>query len=248
MTFLDGGTRKIYVTSSSVTGSQTIAESSTLLGAFHNRNTLSHFYSETPHPQTHARLNKLNLLNVKLYNENHSVINAQNIHHLAVCLIMMKSDARSGFMLSLSGEVRDYGVEQNVVRYICRTTLPRGIRFGENSLIALTDVFLPELIEERAGEVRPVVGDHNGGVIHYTIESDVISTDSDIGSDLLRSFCLKVGERSYTPPFLLYTKLNPGEHREITFVMKVHACSDLLRLLFRGSLEVNISIKHGVTK
>lgn len=243
VTFLSGGSRKIYVTSSSVTGSQTIGDSGVLIGAFHNRNILSHFLSEAPHPQTHARLNRVNLMNVSIYDEGQNIIKAENIHHLAVCLIMMKSEVTSEFMLSLSADIRDYGSEENVARYICTARLPRGIRIRDGTLIAMTDIFLPKLLEEIDGEARAVVGDHNGGVIHYTIESDVVSTDSDIGSDLLRSFCLKVGERSYTPPFLLYTKMAPGEHRDITFVMKVHACADLLRFLFRGTLEVNISIR-----
>lgn len=160
---------------------------------------------------------------------------------------MMKTKASSPeFMLSLSADVRDYGSHQSVMRYICTARLPHGIRIKDGSLIALTDVFLPKLYEVNDGEAKAVVGDHAGGVVHYTIESNIISTDSDIGSDLIRSFCLPVGVRTYTPPFLLYTKMTPGEHREITFVMKVHACADLLQLQFRGNLEVNVSIKNNV--
>ena len=244
MTFTDGGTRKIYVTSSSVSGSQPFGDSY-LLGSFRNKNTNpKHFFSESPHPQTHGRLNKVNLLNVSIYDKDYKVIKAAKIHHLAVCLIMLKCQITPDFMISLSAKVQDYGSEENVMRYICTAHLQRGIRINDRSLVALTDIYLPKLYEVSGQETRAVIGDHNGGVIHYTLESDIVSTDSDIGSNLLRSFCLNVGERQYTPPFLLHTKMVPGEHREITFIMKVHACADLLRLLFRGNLEVNLSIKN----
>ena len=247
MTFSEGGSRKIYVSSDSVTGTQSIGPSGFLLGSYHNKNgNLSHFFSESPHPQTHGTLNKVNLLNVSIYDEEYKIIKASDIHHLAICLIMIKNKSTPEFMLSLSADVRDYGSEQSVMRYICTARLPQGIRANDKTLIALTDIYLPKLFEESGGETKAVIGDHNGGVIHYTIQSNIVSTDSDIGSDLLRSFCLRVGERSYTPPFLLYTKMLPGEHRDITFVMKVHACADLLKLLFRGSLEVNLSIKNDV--
>lgn len=243
VTFTDGGSHKIFVTSDSVTGSQSFGQSY-LLGSFRNQNINStHFFSETPHPQTHGRLNKVNLLNVTIYDEEYKVINASTVHHIAICFIMVKNKSTSDFMLSLSAEVQNYGSEQNVMRYLCTARLPRGIRINDGAQIALTDVHLPTLYEVNGEETRSIIGDHNGGVIHYTIESSVVSTDSDIGSDLLRSFCLKTGNRLYTPPFLLYTKMNPGEHREITFIMKVHACADLLKFLFRGNLEVNLSIK-----
>ena len=244
MTFLGGGSRKIYVSSSSVIGTQTI-DTGFLLGSFHNKNdNIKHFFSETPHPQTHGRLNKENLLNVTIYDEDYKIIKASDIHHIAVCLIMIKTNSRPEFMLSLSGDVKDYGTERGVMRYICTARLPQGIRVNDNSLIALTDIYLPKQFDEGEGQARAVIGDHNGGVIHYTVTSNIVSTDSDIGSDLLRSFCLKVGERAYTPPFLLYTKMTPGEHRDITFIMKVHACADLLKFIFSGNMEINLSIKN----
>lgn len=245
VTFLEGGSRKIYVSSSSVTGNQPFGHAGFLLGSYHNKNdNIKHFFSESPHPQTHGSLNKVNLLNVSIYDENYKIIKAADVHHLAVCLIMVKNHTSPGFMLSLCADVREYGTELNVMRYICRAQLPRGIRINEGASVALTDVYLPKMFERSGGQIRSVIGDHNGGVIHYTLESDIVSPESDIGSELLRSFCLRVGERDYSPPFLLYTKMTPGEHREIIFVMKVHACADLLKLLFQGSLEVNLSIKN----
>lgn len=245
VTFIEGGSRKILIGSDCVQGQQSLRNTQ-LIGSFNNTNNEKHFFCESNFPQVFGKLNKGSALRVQLFDEDTNPICYWRVNHLAVCVVLIKTKMKeNNYMLSLSGEVNNNGSDGNVMSYICTVNIPRGIRIKPSSTAAVTDIFLPKLTHtEEDGRIRDVIGDHDGGLLHVSIFSDIVSYDSDINSQLLRSFCVRAGQRNYTPPFLLHTLLSPGEHRNISFTMKVHTCADLLKLKFRGNLEVNLVISE----
>ena len=245
VTFLRGGARKILIGSDCVQGYQSI-EDTQLIGSFPNTNNDRHFFSESNFPQVFGKLNKGNSLRVRLFDQNQNPIYLNRINHVAVCVVLIKTKMKEkNIMLSLSGEVRNHGSDENVLSYICSANIPQGLRINQGSTGAITDIFLPKLTHTQPdGRVRDIIGDHDGGILRVSISSDIVSYESDINTQLLRAFCIKPGKRNYTPPFLLHTLLNPGEYQAVTLVMKVHACADLLKFIYREVLEVNLVIKQ----
>ena len=239
-----GGARRILIGSDSVQAHQAV-QNTQLIGSFRNRNNQRHFFSEVNYPQFLGKVNKGSSFRVQLFNQDNKSIYLQEVNHIAICVILKKSKMKEkNIMLSLTGELKNYGTDGNDMNYICTANIPKGIRINQNSTVAITDIFLPKLTYTEGDKVRNIVGDHGSGVLHISIFSNVVSYESDINSQLLRSFCIKVGHRNYTPPFLLYTLLSPGEYQSIRFIMKVHTCEDLMRFMFKGNLEVNLAIKE----
>lgn len=240
-----GGARKIIIGSDSVQAHQTI-ENTQLIGSFSNTNNKRHFFSESNYPQFLAKVNKGSNFRVQLFNQDNSSIYIQDINHIAVCVVLKKITKMKerNSMLTLNGEINFCGSDENIMSYICNTNIPQGIKISEKSTVAITDIFLPKLTFTEGDTIRNVVGDHESGMLHVSIYSNIVSYNSDINSQLLRSFCIKVGEQNYTPPFLLYTLCSPGEYRSLTFTIKVHTCRELMQFVFNGNCELSLVIKE----
>lgn len=238
-----GGARRILIGSDSVQAHQTI-QNTKLIGSFRNKNNRRHFFSEANYPQFLGKVNKGNSFSVQLFNQDKNPIYLQEINHIGVCVVLKKSTMKEkNTLLSLTGELKNIGSDGNIMSYICTANIPQGIKIKQDSSVAITDIFLPKLTYTKDDISHNIIGDHESGLLHVSIFSNIVSYESDINSQLLRSFCIKVGHQNYTPPFLLYTLLTPGEYQSITFIMKVHTCEDLMRFIFKGNLEVNLIIK-----
>lgn len=239
------GARKILIGSDSVESYQSI-QNTQLIGSFNNTNNERHFFSEANYPQFLAKVNKGSCFRIQLFNQDNGSIYLQDIKHFAVCIVLRKITKmkEKNILLALNGEVNFCGSDENTMSYICNTNIPQGIRINEKSTVAITDIFLPRLTCTEGNVIRNVIGDHKSGVLHISIYSNIVSYDSDINSQLLRSFCIKFGEQTYTPPFLLYTLCSAGEYRALTFTIKVHSCTDLMKYYFKGNIEISLSIKN----
>ena len=238
-----GGARRILIGSDSVQAHQTI-QNTKLIGSFRNKNNRRHFFSEANYPQFLGKVNKGNSFSVQLFDQDKKPIYLQEINHIGVCVVLKKSAMKEkNTLLSLTGELKNIGSDGNIMSYICTANIPQGIKIKQDSSVAITDIFLPKLTYTKDDISHNIIGDHESGLLHVSIFSNIVSYESDINSQLLRSFCIKVGHQNYTPPFLLYTLLTPGEYQSITFIMKVHTCEDLMRFIFKGNLEVNLIIK-----
>ncbi len=238
-----GGARRILIGSDSVQAHQTI-QNTKLIGSFRNKNNRRHFFSEANYPQFLGKVNKGNSFSVQLFDQDKKPIYLQEINHIGVCVVLKKSTMKEkNTLLSLTGELKNIGSDGNIMSYICTANIPQGIKIKQDSSVAITDIFLPKLTYTKDDISHNIIGDHESGLLHVSIFSNIVSYESDINSQLLRSFCIKVGHQNYTPPFLLYTLLTPGEYQSITFIMKVHTCEDLMRFILKGNLEVNLIIK-----
>ena len=174
VTFKQGGegARKILIGSDSVQAYQSI-ENTQLIGSFNNRNNKRHFLAEANYPQFLAKVNKGNSFRVQLFNQDNRPIYFQDINHIALCVVLKKITKmkEKNIMLSLTGEINFCGTDENVMSYVCTTSIPQGIRISEKSTVAITDIFLPKLTFTEGDIVRNVVGDHESGVLHVSIYS-----------------------------------------------------------------------------
>ena len=236
-----GGASKIYVTSDSVQGKQHFNQKA-LIGSFQNVNNKRHFFSESSSPQIFGTLKNVNSINLSLYNEDGNLLSAAGINHLSICIVLLEAAEMSHTILSLTGEMTDYGSNEEHLHYMCRVGIPEGITFSKDSKIALTEIFLPELIEYRRGRTRKVKADQSGGIFHVTLECGSISFDASLGSRILRSFCVKTGQRHYTAPYTLFTRLSPGSYNTLEFTLKFKSCAELMRLKFQGQVEIAVAI------
>ena len=234
-------TRKIFIASESVTGFQPF-QNRFLLGSFTNKNTGSHFYSESLTPQIFASLLNVNSIAITLYDEGGKIIPKSEVDHISLCLVMMEESAQSHLMLSLGGEVTKCGDSSDEMEYLCQVNLPPGASFKAGTKLALTEIALPELYSRRTGRLRKVKGDEGGGIFHFSLESDCVAFDASLGTRLLRSFCVKTGQKHYAPPYPLFTKMTPGEYNSFNFTLKVRTCSDLQRLVYKGRMEIMLAI------
>ena len=238
-----GGASKIFVASDSVNGFQHF-NGKALIGSFKNTNNRSHFFCESSSPQIFGKLKNVNSIDLTLYNELNELIPASTINHLSICIVLLESAVMSHTMLSLTGEVENCGSSRDGLQYICRVGLPQSITFKQGSQIALSEVYLPQLYDFNGARVRRVKADHSGGMFHTTIDCNSIAFDASLGTRMLRSFCVKTGERHYTPPYLLFTKLSPGDYNVLEFTFKFKSCADLMRLGFRGQVEICVAISE----
>ena len=236
-----GGATKIFVASDSVNGIQHF-NGKALIGSFKNSNSRSHFFCESPAPQIFGTLKNGNSIDLSLYNELNEVIPASCIDHLSICLVLLESAEMSHTMLSLSGEIENYTSSHDGLHYICRVELPQSVTFKPGSQIALTELYMPQLYDVAGRRLRKVKGDHNGGMFHCTVDCNSIAFDGSLGTRMLRSFCVKTGERHYAPPYMLFTKLSPGDYNTLEFTFNFKSCADLMRLEFRGRVEICVAI------
>ena len=82
-------TRKIFIASDSVSGFQPF-QNRFLLGSFINKNTGSHFYSESLTPQIFASLLNVNSIAISLHDENGKIIPKTEVDHISMCLVMLE--------------------------------------------------------------------------------------------------------------------------------------------------------------
>lgn len=235
-----GGASKIFVASDSVQGVQHLNQKA-LIGSFQNVNNRRHFFCESSAPQIFGVLKNVNSINLTLYNEDGDVLSATGINHLSICVVLLEAAEMTHTMLSLTGEMIDYGSNQENLQYICRVSMPESITFKTGSKIALTEIFLPKLL---TGGGRRVKSDTSGGIFHVIVECNSIAFDASCGTRILRSFCVKTGQRHYTAPYMLFTRLAPGDYNTLEFVLKFKSCADLMRLKYQGKVELAVAISE----
>lgn len=134
-------------------------------------------------------------------------------------------------MLSLCGELQKSGDE-----YICILDLESPLNIKDGTTVGLQDILLPTLVNYHNHKV--IIRDMDNGSIRVSVHSDIVSTDTILGDQLLRSFCVKVGQRHYESPYPIMLQTRSGTFNKIVLHLKVKTCDGLNYTLYRGNISV----------
>ena len=236
--FRERGAARIQLSSSNVASIQRLHDTN-LIGAFTNVNNIQHFYSESPVPQVYGGLLGSPNFDVRLYDGDGLSIKREDIQHLAICFVLLDKMENKKTMMSLSGDLEKVGD-----KYTCTIDLPNPLILNPTSLVGVQDVTLPPLKTLVDGKLKTIIRDEGGAIVQCVIKSDIVSCENVLGQRLLRSFCLPVGERLYTSPYLILTQAAAGFYNNIHFNLSLKTCEDFQECEFRGKIHFSIVISQ----
>ena len=141
-------------------------------------------------------------------------------------------------LVSVCGELQYHGKDE----YICCIEMERPLQVTPGMTVALQDVLLPPLIDIR--ENKTIVSDLDHGLVRIALHSDLISSDTILRDQLLRAFCIKIGERHYECPYPIMLDTTTSIFHKLMFHLKIKTCEDWAHARFIGKISLSLILDN----
>lgn len=231
-----GGAERIIACSSDVTSKQSI-NGKALIGSFVNKHPSNqHFSSEGCSPQVYGKLESPNGLDIYLFDQDFNPIKRSHLQHISICITLLDSMDGS-YLINISGEVVRRGDS-----YQCTIPFDGGLQVVGGTKVGLQEIVIPEMVSDKTGKV--IIGDEAGGVLQTTLRSDIVSTSNLFGDTILRSFCLPIGRRFYSSPYIIMSTAAPGLFNNLSFKIDCVTCDGLRDFHLRGKINLTLLLSQ----
>lgn len=125
---------------------------------------------------------------------------------------------------------------------VCIIELEKPLWIRPGTTVGLQDVLLPSLFNTQNN--KEILSDIDGGLIRVSIYSDLVSSDTILGDQLLRSFVVKAGQRHYESPYSIMLNTTTSTFHKITLHLKFKTCEGLGFSKYRGRISLNLVLDN----
>ena len=141
-------------------------------------------------------------------------------------------------LVTVCGDLQYHGKDD----YICTIELEKPLQVAPGMTVALQDVLLPPLMDTRKNEA--IVSDLEHGLVRIALHSDLISSDTILREQLLRAFCVRIGQRHYECPYPIMLDTTTSIFHKLIFRLKIRTCEDWIYARFIGKMSLSLILDN----